>query len=699
MKSPALHKKPKISDDPAELRRRAELRLSGHQTKAALNQTDANNERQLHELEVHQIELEMQNEELKEARDKLEALLEIYTDLYDFAPVGYLTLDREGAIGEANLAGASLLGIARSALVKQRLGLFVSPADRSVFDAFLKKVFESGAREECDASLLLKGKHPVDVRMRAIVFESGQACRVAVSDITAHKLAEAATARLAAIVNSSSDAIIGKDLNSIVTSWNAGAEKIFGYSASEMVGCPISLLLPSDRQQEVEQIMSRIKQGENVEHFETLRVAKDGRLLDMSVAVSPIRYAAGKIAGAATVARDITERKRAEADRLILNKLESTGILAGGMAHDFNNLLTVILLNLELAQMLNPPGAELVDRLETAKKTALMARSLTAQFVTFAEGGAPIRKPASLSGLIQESVRPALSGSNVRCEFSLAEDLWVAEVDAGQIGQVIRGMVLNAREAMPQGGVVSVRAENAVLGSQEQPSLPPGEYVRVSIADRGVGISKEVLPKIFDPYFSTKERGDQKGMGLGLTICHAVVQKHQGAIAVESEVGVGTTFHIYLPAARKLSGVEKASVPAGVPRQGRVLVMDDEEAVRRVVGLTLWGMGHEVELAEDGQRAVEVYKKAKSLGRHFDVVILDLTVRGGMGGQETIQVLLKLDPTVKAIAMSGHVHDPVILEPERHGFKGALPKPFDVGKLQEILSRVMGSSPGSQAAP
>jgi two-component system cell cycle sensor histidine kinase/response regulator CckA len=273
---------------------------------------------------------------------------------------------------------------------------------------------------------------------------------------------------------------------------------------------------------------------------------------------------------------------------------------------------------------------------------------------------------------------------------------------------------------MPNGGVVSIRAENAVLGSHEQPSLPPGEYVRVSIVDRGAGISKEVLPKIFDPYFSTKQRGDQKGMGLGLAICHAVVQKHRGAIAVESKEGAGTTFHIYLPSAReksdveatgqaggvisqakarKLSGGEKASAVPGVPRHGRVLVMDDEEGIRKVVGLTLWGMGHEVELAEDGQMAVEIYKKAKSLGRLFDLVILDLTVRGGMGGQETIQALLKIDPNVKAIAMSGYVHDPVILEHERHGFKGALAKPFDVGKLQEILFRVMGSSPDSKAAP
>jgi PAS domain S-box-containing protein len=576
-----MPRKPNISDDPAELRRRAEGRLSdqrkGQRSKAGDQKSKADTVRMLHELEVHQIELEMQNEELEEVREKMEALLEKYTDLYDFAPVGYLTLDREGAIREANLAGANLLGIARSVLVKQRVGLFVSPADRPVFNAFLKKVFESGVREECDLRLLVEGKHAVDVRMRANVFESEQTCRVAVTDIT--------------------------------------------------------------------------------------------------------------------------ERKRAEADRLVLNKLESTGILAAGIAHDFNNLLTVVLLDLELAQALTPPGEELAHLLEEAKKASLTASGLTQQLITFAKGGAPVRKPTHLSGVIQESVRLALSGSNVRCEFSLAEDLWVAEVDAGQIGQVIRNMVLNAREAMPQGGMVFVRAENVVLSAQEQPSLPAGKYVRVSIADQGGGVAKDVLPKIFDPYFSTKQGGKQRGMGLGLTICHAVAQKHGGAIAVESAVGVGTTFHIYLPAARKLSGEEKAPVPAGVPRHGRVLVMDDEEAVRRVVGLTLRRMGHEVELVEDGQTAVEVYKKAKGRGRHFDVVILDLMVPGRMGGREAIQALLQIDPAVKAVVMSGYANDPVVLEHDRYGFKGALVKPFNLGQLREILSRVLGSSPGSKAAP
>jgi CheY-like chemotaxis protein len=396
---------------------------------------------------------------------------------------------------------------------------------------------------------------------------------------------------------------------------------------------------------------------------------------------------------------DITARKRAESDRLILDKLESTGILAGGIAHDFNNLLTIMLLNLELAQALNHSDEKLALHLAEAKETCLLASSLTAQLLTFAKGGAPIRKAMLLSRVIQESARLAMSGSRVGCDFSLAEDLWMAEVDAGQIGQVIRGMVLNAREAMPQGGVVYVRAENVILSAREQPSLPAGEYIRVSITDQGTGIAKDVLPKIFDPYFSTKHRGDQKGMGLGLTICHAVVQKHGGAIAVKSEVGSGTTFDIYLPAARKLSGGEKVPMPASELRHGRVLVMDDEEGVREVLAQTLEAMGHSAEMADDGQKAIEVFRKAQSLGRPFDVALLDLTVREGMGGQETVQALLKIDPNVKAIAMSGYIDSPVILEPERHGFKAALEKPFDAGKLQEILSRVIGSSPGGKAAP
>lgn len=304
---------PSTTTTPLRLRAEGQLQAQAGKKRNAIAapRSSADAQRLLHELQVHQIELEMQNEELRKARDEMEAGLEKYSDLYDFAPVGYLTLTQEGVIREANLAGASLLGIGRSALVTQRFGPFVFPADRSVFSAFLREVFEHKAREECEVRLEQQGKHTVHVRMRANLSLSGQTCQVAVTDITKHKLAEAATAQLAAIVNSSSDAIIGGDLNSIITSWNAGAEKLFGYSPAEMVGASILRLIPSERQHEEAQIMSRIRKGESVEHFETVRIAKDGRRLEMSVTISPVRYADGKIVGASKVARDITDQKLA----------------------------------------------------------------------------------------------------------------------------------------------------------------------------------------------------------------------------------------------------------------------------------------------------------------------------------------------------------------------------------------------------
>ncbi len=569
-----MQKKPPPTADAAELRRRAEERLREQHLGAGPDRAEADTQRLLHELQVHQIELELQNDELQHARNEIEAGLEKYSDLYEFAPVGYLTLDREGTIQEANLTATSLLGCERARLLKRRFGTFLAAPSLPVYNAFLQQVFAGKARECCEVKLLKNGNSPVAIRLEAEMAVTGRECR--------------------------------------------------------------------------------------------------------------------------TVMEDITEQQRAEADRLILSKLESTGILAGGIAHDFNNLLTVILLNLEMAQILAPPGKELASHLEAAKQAALTTRGLTQQLITFAQGGAPLRKPTCLSGVIPESARAALSGSKVRSEFALADDLWRAEVDAAQLGQVIRNLVLNAREAMPTGGVVTIRAENVVLGPHEKPSLPPGDYVRVSIADHGGGMAKETLPKIFDPYFSTKQRGTQKGMGLGLTICHSVIQKHGGAIAVESEVGLGTTFFIDLPVSQKLPEKENAAVPATLPRPGRILVMDDDEGVRDVIGTTLRRLGLEVELVEEGQSAIEAYRNAQRLERPFDAVMLDLTVRAGIGGQETIQSLLKIDPNVKAIVMSGYAADPVIMEPEGHGFAGGLAKPFDSDKLREILARVLGAMSSGQ---
>ena len=569
-----MQKHPNLGLDAARLRRRAEERLREQQPQTGQARTEADMHRLVHELQVHEIELAMQNEELRKARDEMEAGLEKFSDLYDFAPVGYLTLDPEGTIREANLTSATLLGIERSRLVKRRFGLCISATDLLAFNAFLAKVFESKLRESYEVTIHKEGKPPIELRIEAVAAASGRECRAVLTDITEHK--------------------------------------------------------------------------------------------------------------------------RAENDRLILNNLESIGILVGGIGHDFNNLLTMILLNLELAQALIPPGEELAHLLEQAKQAGMTSTGLIRQLVAFSSGDALVRQPTRLPGVIQDAVQLAASGSRLRCDFALAEDLWLAEVDAGQIGQVIRNLVLNARESMPEGGVISVRAENVVLELREKPSLPPGDYVRVSIADSGGGISKKLLSKIFDPYFSMKRRGSQKGMGLGLAICHTVIQKHGGAIAVESEPGVGTTFRLLLPASHELLHEEKASAQVSVLSRGRILVMDDEEVVRRLVRRLLEQEGHEVELAEDGQSAVGAYESAKAQGRPFDAVILDLTVRDGVGGKETIRELLKIEPAVKAIVMSGYANDPVILEPKRYGFQGVLAKPFDKLMLREALSGVLAQGGSGQ---
>jgi two-component system, cell cycle sensor histidine kinase and response regulator CckA len=391
------------------------------------------------------------------------------------------------------------------------------------------------------------------------------------------------------------------------------------------------------------------------------------------------------------IVRDVSDRKQAERDRLVLGKLESTGILAGGIAHDFNNLLTTMLLNLDMAASNETPAVEIADHLATIRHGVLAAQVLTQQLITFARGGTAMRQSVVLTSLLQDSVPLALSGSNVRSAITIAPDLWPTEIDTGQMGQVIRNLVLNAREAMPGGGVVTLRAENMLLPVGNSQALLPGKYVQVVVGDQGHGIPAEALPKIFDPYFSTKIRGAQKGMGLGLTICHSILQKHGGAILVESVLGQGSRFTVYLPASTSTGPTPPPAKPSSEEHalRGRVLVMDDEPMVRTVFKTVLQQIGYEAELAADGREAVDLYAKAQYEGRPFDAVVLDLTVKGEMGGEAAARVLRALDPGVRAIVMSGYSDDDVMRQFESHGFKARLVKPFDRDTLRDVLAGVI----------
>ncbi len=386
-----------------------------------------------------------------------------------------------------------------------------------------------------------------------------------------------------------------------------------------------------------------------------------------------------------TIAHDITEKKRLEQELLKAQKLESLGVLAGGIAHDFNNFLSGIMGNISLAKLGADQGEDITEALDEALRVTSRASALTRQLLVFSKGGSPVKKTASISEMLRDSTVFALRGSKVKCEFSIAEDLWPVRVDLGQFSQVIHNLVLNAVQAMPQGGTIRLHARNATLEALSGLPLEAGRYVKVSMQDEGLGIPQEHLSKIFDPYFTTKH----KGSGLGLTMTYTTIQAHDGHIAVDSEMGKGTTFHIYMPASSEKL-VESADRAARLKKgKGKILVMDDEEAIRNVTEKILMELGYEARCASDGAEAIALYQDAARSGRPFDAVIMDLTIPGGMGGKEAIQHLLRVDPQVTAIVSSGYSNDPIMSDFEKYGFRGVATKPYRIEKLSWVLHDVL----------
>ena len=381
-------------------------------------------------------------------------------------------------------------------------------------------------------------------------------------------------------------------------------------------------------------------------------------------------------------------RKKMDDELLKAQKLESVGLLAGGLAHDFNNLLTGILGNIELAKMYADPADKVYEKLTDAGQAFSRAKDLTQQLLTFSRGGEPVKKIVSLGALVKNSAKFALRGSNVRCKFFIPKDLLSAEIDEGQITQVISNLIINASQAMPSGGTVKVFCENVVVSQQDALPLKDGEYVRISIRDKGIGMPREHLPKIFDPYFTTK----QKGSGLGLATSYSIIKKHEGHIAAESEMGAGTTFHLYLPASMQMT------TPAGSDDEtlfrgtGRVLIMDDEDAVRTVAGEMLSYLGFSVAFADNGEKALELYGAAQEQGTPFDAVVMDLTIPGGMGGKEAAQKLIEASPNARIIVSSGYSHDPVMAEYRTYGFASVVTKPFKIKELRDSMRQALSNS-------
>lgn len=440
--------------------------------------------------------------------------------------------------------------------------------------------------------------------------------------------------------------------------------------------CPVPLAFQTGQSQDVEIT------DENPEH----RSAWPGSWL---VRVAPARNASGEIIGAIEVAIDLTSRKREESGQRRIAILESLGTVAGGIAHDFNNLLMGVFGNIELMKIDLPPEHPALASLQAAHQALDSARRLTSRLLTFAKGGNPVLEEVDLRQRICDTVRFHLAGSAVAAQFNIAEDLWPVKADRGQIGEVISNLTINAKEAMPAGGTLYVEARNIPdIRENAAPELR-GAYIRLTFRDEGIGIPANLIGKIFEPYFTTK----QAGSGLGLSIVHGIVSKHGGHVVVDSVPAAGTTFTVFLPAAGA-AGARPArdAVPTArlPPHAGRhVLLMDDEEIVRLATCRMLEQLGHTVETATDGRDAIAKYDAAMRRGKPFDVAIMDLTVPGGMGGKEAVGYVLALDPSARVLVTSGYSSDPVLSECAKHGFAGHLAKPFTLKELAEALQQGM----------
>jgi two-component system cell cycle sensor histidine kinase/response regulator CckA len=464
---------------------------------------------------------------------------------------------------------------------------------------------------------------------------------------------------------------------------NSRTTELSGYSAEALKSNPFfDLVHPEDRDEVRKNYIKRIN-GDAVPVRYTFRVMhkdKSVRWVDLSA----VRISWEGAPATLNFLSDITEKRRLEEELMNARKLESIGVLAGGIAHDFNNILAAIIGNISLAKLDASLDDTTYNLLNNSEEASKRATALTHQLLTFSKGGAPVKRITLIGSVIMDGTAFALSGSRVRCDFNLPPDLWQVEIDVDQISQVVHNIILNADQAMPDAGVLRVSAENITLDKNHGLPLAPGRYVKIAFQDPGTGIPDKELPKIFDPYFTSKPEGN----GLGLTTAYSIIKRHEGHISAQSQVAVGTIFDVYLPAAAEVIPKTTAESTRTLTGTGKILAMDDEKMIRDLLQKMLPHLGYTVEVARDGNEALELYRRAMDSAEPFDAVILDLTVPGAMGGKETLDRLRRIDATVKAIVSSGYSNDPIMSDYQTYGFSGVVAKPFSLQALGDTLAEL-----------
>ncbi|MGO9367383.1 MAG: PAS domain S-box protein [Terriglobales bacterium] len=638
------------------------------------------------------------------------------SDLLETLPDAIVAIDREGTIVQINSQTQSLFGYTRLELIGQKVEILVPEASHAQHHQHRASFAETPKTRRMGADLDLYGRRrngsefPVEISLSPLHTDKGLFVLSAIRDIsdrkriaeelrraneelhrrTTEQLGEYRT-RMASIIDTSEDAIYGKDLNGMITSWNKGAERIYGYTPDEIIGKHISILAPSDRTDEIPEILRKIARGETVDHFESMRVAKDGRILNVSISVSPLQSAQGEIIGASAIARDITAQKKAEGQLHQSQKMEAIGRLAGGVAHDFNNILGIISACAEFLRD-RIENAEPAQYIENIKKATERGSALTRQLLTFSRSSAIQPRLLDVNERLRDVgklLRP-LMGDDVEILIVAKSPAAVVEADPGQLDQIVVNLAVNARDAMPRGGkfILETRTENFDEEFAEQhQNMAAGKYILLAVSDTGTGMDEATVSRIFEPFFTTKEVG--KGTGLGLATVYGIVKQSAGHIMVYSEPGHGTTFKIYLPSADHKIGLgSKAEVETVSPKRHgtTILLVEDDETMRSLTRQLLQQHGYTVLEADDGKSALDVVESHKG---PIDLVLTDVVMRR-MSGPELVERLHASHPDLKAVFMSGYTGE---LIAEREVLKRGitlLEKPFSRAALLNTIHQTLG---------
>jgi len=602
-------------------------------------------------------------------------------------------INMKGKVVYANKKCEEIMGYSREEFYSPAFDFMdlIVPEHKETIRANLGRHLKGEEIPPYEYAILSKGGSRIEtiITTKLIEYEGNNAILGIVTEITNIKEVEKALreseTKYRDLYDNAPDMYHTLDKDGIITDCNETEARMLGYKKEEIIGRPVADFFTEESRRLFEKDFPDLNHEKSLFNIEREFVRKDGTTFPANLNVFSEHDENGKLTRTRTIARDITEIKQIQSELLKAQKLESVGILAGGIAHDFNNILTAIIGNINLAKISLRPEDLTYERLAEAEKACANASKLTHQLLTFSKGGEPVKKTLSLAGLIKDSAGLATIGSNVKCEITLADDLCPIEADEGQIGQAINNLVINAVQSMPKGGTVSISAKNTLMQKESGLPLKDGKYVQITVTDHGIGIPKGQLQKIFDPYFTTK----QKGSGLGLAITYSIIKNHNGHINLKSKPGQETAFYIYLPVSQKPLIERKSKEEEIIRGKGRILLMDDEEIVRTIAGEILRHIGYDVEFAINGEEAITAFKNSLDSGTRFDAVILDLTIPGGMGGKEAVKKLMEITPEVKAIASSGYHNDPIMANFREYGFKNVIPKPYKVSQLSELVYSVI----------